>query len=46
LDGYGCYSYANGDVYKGQWKRNVRDGSGLYLYANGDVRVYRKRYDH
>ena len=33
----GKYTYANGDVYTGMWKKDVREGEGVLRYANGDV---------
>ncbi len=34
-NGYGSYTYANGDVYKGDWMDNLRHGSGWYTYKEG-----------
>jgi hypothetical protein len=30
-------TFANGDVYEGDWKDNKRDGKGKMTFANGDV---------
>ena len=44
-EGLGTYTYANGDIYIGEWKKkefnapdklNERHGKGTYTYANGD----------
>ncbi len=31
--GTGKYTYANGDVYEGEWAENLRDGQGSYLHV-------------
>jgi hypothetical protein len=31
------YTFPCGDVYDGDWKRDIREGRGVQLYANGDV---------
>ena len=36
INGYGTYTYANGDKYIGKWKKAKYDGHGTYTYANGD----------
>ena len=36
-EGWGTYTYSNGDVYEGQWKDDMRHGKGTYKYHNGDV---------
>jgi len=28
---------ANGDVYKGEWKNDLKNGKGLLTYSNGDT---------
>jgi hypothetical protein len=30
MDGKGKYTYANGDVYEGDWKNDVREGKGVF----------------
>jgi hypothetical protein len=35
--GKGKMTYANGDVYEGDYKDGIRHGKGKYTYANGDV---------
>lgn len=37
--GHGKCTYANGDVYDGQWERDERCGQGTMTYSNGDVFV-------
>lgn len=37
MEGYGVYSFKNGDIYKGHWVHNKRSGSGTMQYANGDA---------
>ncbi|EFC41252.1 predicted protein [Naegleria gruberi] len=34
-EGYGVYSYKNGDVYEGNWKQDKKHGEGIYYFANG-----------
>ncbi|MCH5274123.1 MAG: hypothetical protein J1E35_10645 [Lachnospiraceae bacterium] len=36
-EGRGVYTYANGDIYGGDFKGGVREGHGVYRFANGDV---------
>lgn len=31
-NGEGQYTYANGDIYKGGWKDNLKDGTGTYHF--------------
>ena len=33
----GIMTYANGDVYEGEWNDDVKSGNGIMKYANGDV---------
>ena len=33
----GVYKHNNGNVYKGDFKRNKRKGKGTLTYKNGDV---------
>lgn len=37
--GAGAKSYANGDYYEGQWRRNMQDGHGRYVWATGNQYV-------
>lgn len=39
--GAGTYTYANGDVYQGQWLEDLKHGSGTYTYASIGVKVRR-----
>ncbi|KAG5471822.1 hypothetical protein LSCM4_03379 [Leishmania orientalis] len=40
MEGYGVYAYAKtGDVYKGEWKADLKHGHGCYIFANGDKYV-------
>lgn len=32
----GTYTFANGDVYKGEWEGSTINGTGTYTYVNGD----------
>ena len=34
--GQGSFTWANGDVYEGEWKEDVCDGKGVLITANGD----------
>ena len=36
-DGWGCFYYANGAMYEGEWKQNVRHGRGTFTFKNGSV---------
>jgi hypothetical protein len=33
--GYGTYTWAHGDVYRGYFKNDKRDGQGTYTFSNG-----------
>ena len=33
--GYGVYTYINGEIYKGEWKRNKRHGYGKQIFSDG-----------
>lgn len=33
--GYGVYSWPNGDVFMGQWQDGVREGVGIFRSFNG-----------
>ena len=35
--GNGKMTYANGNVYDGQWLKDKKDGKGTMTYANGDI---------
>jgi hypothetical protein len=37
MDGAGVYSYADGSVYRGEWRRGRRHGRGRLAWAGGDV---------
>lgn len=34
-NGYGTYTWDNGDKYEGEWKNDQRNGYGTYYYKNG-----------
>ena len=36
-DGYGTYTFINGDVYTGSWEDDCPNGSGTLKYASGAV---------
>ena len=36
-NGYGTYTYANGNKYVGEFKDTKRNGLGTYTFANGTV---------
>ena len=38
-NGYGVYTYVNGDMYEGEWSNNLRHGQGTYTYADSGVKV-------
>ena len=46
--GRGTYTFANGDIYIGEFASDVMDGKGTYRYANGNVYEggYNQRSDH
>lgn len=35
FEGEGTFHYANGNVYKGQWKANKRHGKGVMTWVDG-----------
>lgn len=37
IEGYGTFTYKNGDVYQGQFRQGIKHGKGQYKYANGDI---------
>ena len=37
-DGFGTYTYANGDTYEGEWSNNLRHGQGTYTYAESGAK--------
>ncbi|KJU83405.1 MORN repeat protein [Candidatus Magnetobacterium bavaricum] len=39
VNGYGTYSYSNGDKYVGEWKDSKRYGQGTYTLSNGSKYV-------
>ena len=39
INGYGTYTWADGDKYAGLWKDDKKHGQGTYTYANGDKYV-------
>lgn len=43
--GNGTYTYANGDVYSGEWVGGMREGRGVYTYADSGTKV-RRGIDH
>ena len=38
-NGYGMYTFANGDTYEGEWSKNLRHGQGTYTYSRTGVKV-------
>lgn len=36
-DGVGCYIFANGDVFQGNFRCGIKHGKGLYKYSTGDT---------
>ena len=34
---YGVYKYANGAIYRGEWKNNKHHGKGEYQFPNGTL---------
>ena len=34
-DGYGVFSHADGDIYKGEFKQDKVDGKGVYIHSDG-----------
>ena len=37
--GNGKYTYANGDVYDGEWVSGVKEGNGAYTYKQTGLKV-------
>ena len=37
MDGRGHYTFADGNVYVGEWRRGKKEGVGTFSWANGDV---------
>lgn len=35
MDGFGIYTYANGDIYEGEFKNNMHHGYGKYFFCDG-----------
>lgn len=38
-NGYGVYTYVNGDTYEGEWSKNLRHGQGTYTYTKTGIKV-------
>jgi len=38
-DGYGTYTWLNGDKYVGEWRNGLRNGQGTYTWLNGNKYV-------
>lgn len=36
FDGYGTYTFANGDRYEGDFKKGVYEGLGVFTFSDGD----------
>ena len=36
MAGYGCYQFASGAIYTGQWFEGKMHGQGTYTYADGE----------
>lgn len=36
-NGFGKYTYNNGDVYIGSWRNDKQKGKGKMIYKNGDI---------
>lgn len=36
MDGYGQYSWSNGDVYQGNWKNGRFEGGGKFVHHDGN----------
>ena len=39
INGQGKYTYANGNVYEGDWKEDKMNGRGTLTWTNGNVYV-------
>ncbi len=37
FDGYGRYTWAEGDAYEGEWKNALRTGKGIYHFTSGNT---------
>ena len=37
-NGFGTYTYINGDTYEGEWSNNLRHGQGTYTYAESGAK--------
>lgn len=35
MEGFGIYTYANGDIYEGEFKNNMHHGYGKYFFCDG-----------
>ena len=38
--GFGKYTYANGDIYEGEWESNMKQGQGTYTFVATGTQVY------
>jgi len=38
-NGFGTYTYANGDKYVGEWKEHKQNGQGTFTFTNGNKLV-------
>ena len=37
MHGQGTFTWKNGNVYNGNWERDLMNGHGKYTYANGNI---------
>ena len=37
--GWGVYTYVNGDTYEGEWNDNLRNGQGTYTFIASKAQV-------
>lgn len=44
--GYGIYAYTNGDVYQGEWRRNVKEGRGVYTFRCEHEHEHAHKHEH
>ncbi len=35
-NGYGTYTYSNGDTYEGDWSNSLRHGEGTYTFSSSE----------
>jgi hypothetical protein len=38
MEGYGVHKYSNGDVYEGEYKKDLKHGKGTLKYSNGTIK--------